>query len=155
MTRQRALGPRLFSLEEAEAQLPFVRECLIRFQEAYSRYDIVRQELSVLRLVSCSGADSRNPDSNALLRLEREQADLMKRLQGIQDELIEAGCVPKSIQDGLVDFFALKGGRLVFLCWKQGEDRIRSWHTLEGGFAGRRPIRTFFDQDPDDVVSTD
>jgi hypothetical protein len=28
----------------------------------------------------------------------------------------------------------------VFLCWKLGEDEIRYWHTLDGGFAGRQEL---------------
>jgi hypothetical protein len=28
----------------------------------------------------------------------------------------------------------------VLLCWKLGEDRIRYWHTVEDGFAGRQPL---------------
>lgn len=148
MTNQKALGPRLFTLAEAEAQLPYIRERLARFQDYYARYEAVQRDLSVLRLVSCSGGDGKNPDSSILAKKEREQAGVMQRLEAIQEELIDAGCVPKSIQDGLVDFFALKEGRLVFLCWKQGEDCIRAWHSLEGGYSGRMPIATFRDQAP-------
>jgi hypothetical protein len=46
----------------------------------------------------------------------------------------------KDIDEGLVDFPALQNGETVLLCWKLGEDEIRYWHTLEGGFAGRRPL---------------
>ena len=32
--------------------------------------------------------------------------------------------------------------RLVFLCWRLGEDRITHWHEVNAGFAGRQPIDT-------------
>ena len=139
----KVLGPRLFTHDEAEAQLPLVKKCLARFQDRFARYEELKRDLSVLRLVSCSGSDENNPDASALGKKEKQLAVLLKQMQTIQRELFSAGCVPKSIHEGLVDFFALKDGCLVFLCWKQGEDRIGAWHTLEGGFAGRMPIETF------------
>jgi hypothetical protein len=151
--KQRTLGPRLFTVDEAEAQLPFVKERLAAFREHYARYEAVRSDLSVLRLVACSGGDTKNPDRDALGRKEREQAVLLRSLKTVQDDLLDSGCVPKSFQEGLVDFFALKEGRLVFLCWKAGEEGIRAWHTMEGGFANRRPIETFHPRDDADDSS--
>jgi len=87
-----------------------------------------------------------NPDVEALEEKEQELTALMGEMQGIQNRLTSAGCVPKSISEGLVDFFALKDDQLVFLCWKQGDEGIRAWHTLESGFAGRRPIETFLEK---------
>jgi hypothetical protein len=31
-------------------------------------------------------------------------------------------------------------GEPALLCWLVGEERIGFWHTLDGGFAGRRPL---------------
>jgi len=143
MSSPEILGPRLFSLEEAEAAIPLVRDRLTRFQKLYAEYEILRRDLAVLRLVSTSGGDRKNPDATALSEMETRQAEFMESFRSIQEDLLRLGCLPKSIQDGLVDFFALKEGRLVFLCWKLGEEGIEFWHTLEGGFAGRMPIRSF------------
>jgi hypothetical protein len=148
MTVPKILGPRLFTHEEAEAVLPVLRERLAELQLVVARFEGVKKELSVLRLVSASGGEGANRDLAELRRKEREESDLLKDLRSIQSEFQELGCVPKSIEEGLVDFFAVKNGRLVFLCWKQGEDRIGAWHTLEGGFAGRMPIETFLAEEP-------
>jgi hypothetical protein len=123
--------------------LPFVRRHLARFQDRLARYEELKKDVSVLRLVSSSGSDGKNPDAAALGEKEQGLTALMTEMQGIQHQLTAAGCVPKSIGEGLIDFFALKDDRLVFLCWKQGEDGISAWHTLEGGYGGRRPIETF------------
>lgn len=143
MTDRKALGPSLFTVAEANELLPFVRQHLARFQDRLARYEELKKDVSVLRLVSSSGSDRKNPDAEALGQKEDELAALMTEMQGIQHRLTAAGCVPKSIGDGLIDFFALKDGRLVFLCWKQGEEEICAWHTLEAGYGGRRPIETF------------
>ena len=66
-------------------------------------------------------------------RLERELAHAV-------DELDRLGVQVKDIDEGLVDFPALRRGETVLLCWQLGEDEIAYWHTLDGGFAGRRPL---------------
>lgn len=143
MTRPKTLGPKLFTLQEAEALLPLVNERLARGQELLNRFEAVRKDLAVLRLVSASGGAPKNPDRNALSQKESEEAALVGEIRRVETDLLECGCVPKSVGEGLVDFFALKEGRLVFLCWKQGEEHIEAWHTLEGGFGGRMPIASF------------
>ena len=56
------------------------------------------------------------------------------------DEIVEYGVEVKDIDEGLVDFPALRRGETVLLCWKLGEDEIGYWHTVEDGFAGRREL---------------
>ena len=61
-------------------------------------------------------------------------------IQALGDE----GIILKGIEQGLVDFPALRNnGEEVFLCWKIGEEEILFWHSLDGGFRGRRPIELF------------
>ena len=46
----------------------------------------------------------------------------------------------KSIEVGLLDFYGVVEGRLVFLCWKRGEKSVEYFHHLDEGFQGRLPI---------------
>jgi len=46
----------------------------------------------------------------------------------------------KDFDQGLCDFPHLRGGKIVYLCWKKGESRIEWWHDVEAGFAGRQPL---------------
>jgi hypothetical protein len=55
-------------------------------------------------------------------------------------ELQELGLLVKDLDEGLVDFPALQDGEKVLLCWRLGEDEVAFWHTLEDGFAGRKPL---------------
>jgi len=50
------------------------------------------------------------------------------------------GVEVKDVDEGLVDFPALRRGETVLLCWRLGEDEIGYWHTAEDGFDGRRPL---------------
>ena len=44
------------------------------------------------------------------------------------------------LEHGLIDFPTTFEGRWVLLCWQKGEDQVRFWHELDGGYAGRREI---------------
>ena len=50
------------------------------------------------------------------------------------------GCELKHVDQGLIDFPALREGREVYLCWRLGEPTIGWWHDLDTGFAGRQPL---------------
>ena len=56
------------------------------------------------------------------------------------EEIHALGGVPKDIGLGLVDFPHRRDGRVVNLCWKHGESRVRWWHGLDEGYAARRPL---------------
>jgi hypothetical protein len=50
------------------------------------------------------------------------------------------GLLVKDLDEGLVDFPALRGDEEVLLCWRLGEEEVAFWHTPEDGFAGRKPL---------------
>lgn len=63
-------------------------------------------------------------------------------------DIQSTGCQIKSIDSGLVDFPAMINGNEVFLCWQLGEERVAYYHSLDSGYAGRRPILPGDDDTP-------
>lgn len=55
-------------------------------------------------------------------------------------ELVGLGVQVKDVDKGLVDFPAVHEGDEILLCWHVGEESVEYWHSLEEGFAGRKPI---------------
>lgn len=56
-------------------------------------------------------------------------------------ELInEMGCLVKSVESGLVDFPCERDGKIIFLCWQYGEERLGFWHDPDGGYSSRKPL---------------
>ncbi len=41
---------------------------------------------------------------------------------------------------GLIDFQSERDGQVVYLCYLLGEPDLAYWHTVDGGFAGRKPL---------------
>lgn len=66
----------------------------------------------------------------------------LEKLVEILQKLDALGVLVKGIEQGLVDFPHIRAtGEEVYLCFMVDEEEIRYWHTLDGGFAGRRPLR--------------
>ena len=80
--------------------------------------------------------------------LEERLADLRRRFSGLVVELESLGVELKDPLSGLLDFRARRGDAEVYLCWRLGENSVDYWHSLDGGFAGRRPMAEFYESSP-------
>lgn len=120
---------RAYSVEEADALLPELRERLVKIRDA--RQVLLREaELVRERVVADGGgADAGREywESTALLRSELER-------------LAKQEILLRDPETGLVDFPAEREGERVYLCWLLGEERVAHWHPLDTGFSGRRPL---------------
>jgi hypothetical protein len=107
----------IFTLEEARALLPQIKEVTQRY------YDMVEELRESLQ---------EPEDSAAVKRLERR---INTVLQTWAAEIRDFGVEVKGLW--LADFDSGDG---YYYCWKLGEDDIEHFHRYETGFAGRRPI---------------
>lgn len=132
---------RIFTVAEANAILDrVVRPAADRLAELIATVEAQKTEIEVTRLVVGTGASESNPDRAALARLEHRHRELEVEVREEIEAVQAAGGLIKDARSGLVDFFSILDGKLVFLCWKRGEDRIRYWHPVEEGYRGRRPL---------------
>lgn len=75
--------------------------------------------------------------------VRRLKRDLLRRIEAYRAgwrAIEEMGAVLKDARMGLLDFYGTVDGKLVWLCWKYGEDEVAHYHALEEGFSGRKPI---------------
>ncbi len=79
-------------------------------------------------------------ESDGTRDLRLEAGRLAGEIEACLDELGQIGCIFKGFEEGLIDFPAFHEERMVYLCWRHGEERIEHWHELDSGFAGRRPL---------------
>ena len=129
--------PRLFTLDEASELLPRLQELLIEMQDNKRTLDRLQQQIGVL-----TGRASGNGHlvAKELSDKRRDAEALTKRLNELAEEISSMGCELKGIDEGLIDFPADRDGRVVYLCWKVGEERIEHWHDTDAGFSGRQPL---------------
>ena len=129
---------RHFTPEEANAALAEVRPLVERMVEARRAHAaaLERQEELEGHIRGNGGGIPPATLAEAGAEVEREARALTR----LVDEIAVEGAQVKDVDEGLIDFPALRRGETVLLCWKLGEDEIRYWHGLEDGFAGRRPL---------------
>ena len=129
---------RHFTPEEANAALAEVRplvEEMVERRRAHAAA-LERQEELEGHIRGNGGGIPPATLAEAAAEIER----IARELARIVDEIAEHGAEVKDLDEGLIDFPALRRGETVLLCWRLGEDEIRYWHGLEDGFAGRRPL---------------
>ena len=135
----RGQGLKVFTLEEAQAVLPVVETLLVaRHGCSCSVMEIELDLQQLSQRISLSGG--MRVDVPAVKR-QRIAHDLFaEQVQELVTEIDSIGVEVKDLDSGLLDFPCKLEDRVVLLCWKQGEDRITHWHTMEDGFRGRKPI---------------
>lgn len=131
----------IFTIEEANRALANIRPRMERLVPAKADFDALLSQIEVLKL-AVAGASRENPDAQELQALQDRRARLAETISREIAAIQAHGCQVKDLDKGLVDFHAVAGDRLVFLCWQLGEPEIKHWHTLDGGFASRQPLHT-------------
>ena len=132
---------RIFSVDEANATLELVVPIIEQLQGLQQSVVDVDQQLEVTqhKLTAGNGYPIQELKQQAA-QLTNRRAHLVEAYKSALEQLAGLGCLLKDLQKGLIDFYAMHDGDLVFLCWHLGEDRIRFWHDVEDGFAGRQPL---------------
>ena len=69
-----------------------------------------------------------------------EYVESVSHLMLVMGQVRDMGVIVKDLDTGLCDFPYLREDRVVYLCWRLGEDGIEYWHDREAGFAGREPL---------------
>ena len=131
---------KLFTLQEAERTLPLVRRIV---QDLTAEYPAWRAAVGRFEILT-GGARADWGETSDLVAARDAVTAHADRINHYLQELEAVGCVFKGFDAGLVDFYSLRDDRVVFLCWRLGEERITHWHELDAGFGGRQPIDPTF-----------
>ena len=132
------MAPRYFTLEEANAALvelrPIAEEMVAKRRELVEAQG--RRAALGAQVVTNGGDLTPSDFAEADDELESAASELARCVERIQS----AGVLVKDLDQGLLDFPALREGEEILLCWRVGEDQIEFWHGIEEGFAGRKPV---------------
>ena len=132
---------RHFTPEEANEALRRVRPLVERLVACRREHSaaLERQEELEGRIRGNGGGIPPAMLAEAAAAVEHEEQELAR----LVDEIAAHGAEVKDLDEGLIDFPALRGDETVLLCWQLGEGEIGFWHRAEDGFAGRRPLEEF------------
>ncbi len=124
---------KLFTVEEANALLPSVREILQKIRRS-------RRRLAAYRHAAKLAAEGAEQGGGGMAQ-GVQYAIILTHFTEEMSELEALGVQLKDFDRGLVDFPSLRDGRVVLLCWQLGEgDELEWWHDMDAGFTGRTPL---------------
>ena len=128
-----------FTLDEAAALLPWVRETLATTNvELLGLYD---EMVLAKRLYALKYADRlprQDEQQQALeLKIQRFEQTIERWIAFFQ----EKGLIVRNLQKGIVDFpYQTKDKDLLFLAWRKGDDGILYFYEANESTRSRRPI---------------
>jgi hypothetical protein len=130
--------PRYFTPKEANDELREIRplvEELVAHRREQQRLQATRSELAA-KIAGDGGGIDGYVLAEAAQAEQRERVEIARCVNAIHGR----GAIVKDVDEGLVDFPALRQGDEILLCWRLGEDEVAHWHGLEEGFAGRKQL---------------
>jgi len=119
---------RVFTVQDANAELPELRERLPRLREA--RLGLIASSERITDAVASDGGGVAGSD------WFRHQETLKTEVEYLSDR----GILLRDPDTGLIDFPAERDGEQVFLCWRLGEGDVEYYHGVHSGFGGRKPL---------------
>ena len=122
---------RVFTLAEATALIPKLETSLSKVKNGRAILIHTKDEIKK----ACAKAEF-GGGSTVGPRYITALENMHENLQAIQ----ETGVIVKDLDLGLCDFPFYLDGRIVYLCWKLGEDKIEWWHEITTGFSERQSI---------------
>lgn len=131
-------NPKFFTVEEAEKLIGLLETTFDRIKRNKQQYLWLQEEIAILQLVVQCGADDKNPDAVELSEKSSKFKRIAREIEKDVATIEDTGCILRDVDKGLVDFFSIQNGTVVFLCWTKGEDSIKYWHSIHDGFAGRQ-----------------
>ncbi len=128
---------RLFTLAEANGELPWLRKKFIELTALRRRSNEVSEEIRETMIKAKGNGGFKEEEVNAT---EKMLSDLMGAIKKRLAEITDKGIVVRDADAGLVDFPSLLNNEKVHLCWKMGEENIGYWHEIDKGYSNRRPL---------------
>jgi hypothetical protein len=125
------MDERIFTLSEAQSLLPRLRSLLADIGGEWNHVRTLNPEVQRAR---------DNAQFDGYSKSGVKYVESVSHLMFLIHQIKDMGVLLKDADKGLCDFPYIRRGRVVYLCWQLGEDRIQYWHDIETGFAGREPL---------------
>lgn len=137
-------GRRFYTIVEANLKVPSLEACFGAIAGRTARARTLEDQVSDIEIAyGAKVLEESCPERADYLRYRKEAEEVQESLRADLAAITSDGIEIKDLDKGLVDFYARRGSEVVYLCWCKGEKQVAFWHTLQGGFPGRKPIREF------------
>ena len=128
---------KLFTIEEANKMIPRLTELIQKLQHERDKILGLEVEIDALELITPKDDSGAAPSLN--VKVEEYTKTVHEFYQWV-DEIHSCGCFLKDIDLGLIDFYTLYKGRVVYLCWRLEDPQVAYWHEIGRGYMSRQPV---------------
>ena len=128
---------KVFTAEEANRLLPKLTDMITALQAHHRKILAKEVEIDALELLYPSQDETPSSEIAKEIEIYNES---VSRFYALIDEIHEMGCLLKDIETGLLDFYGVYQGKVVYLCWRLGEPEVGFWHEVGRGYAYRQPL---------------
>ena len=135
MAEQRS--PKLYTVDEARELTETLRPLLSEIRDL--RREIGEETAALQKLSPEMKGNGHAPE---VARGEGRIAQCIEAIAERLSQIEELDIEVKDLETGLVDFFSLREGRVVYLCWAVDEPTVAYWHEINAGFGGRQPLES-------------
>ncbi len=138
----------LYTLREANFILPEIASALRALKVSRRQAFKLEARMAVLELIRGEGVNENDDEDGEDYRTSVRALEFLhgSRRKAVR-RIRKHGVRVRSVKDGYVDFFALRGREVVVLCWKLGEKKVHCWHRPDEPCGRRRPISSAEDDD--------
>lgn len=134
------MNTKLFTVESANRLLPTIR---ILFRDARNLQREIRSRMMDWEFMQIDDDQGLPTDGKVLLKRHavRSQIDRLVHKFNRRLELIDhLGGQVRDLDPGTVEFHSVREGRVVFLSWRDGEEKLEYWREYDAGTDARRHI---------------
>ena len=128
---------KVFTLEQAHQILPRLTGLLEELRSQRVTIHALEVEIDSLELVVEKDEHGISPAVSAKVDTYTRAVN---HFYGLIEEIHGTGCFLKDVDLGLIDFYFMHEGRIVYLCWKLGESEASHWHEVDKGYSSRQPF---------------
>ena len=134
-------GPRVYTVDEVSELIPDLESRFVRLDEIRAKLRRVKVKADAIEMIWGDEVHKKdNPDHQEYEHHIESLKELEEEFQRVSASFGEFGATVKGLEPGLLDFYGVRDGHLVFLCWRRGEKRCEYWHHVDSGFSGRQKV---------------
>ena len=129
---------RTFTTNEVNQLIPALTPLLLKRKEKQEHAVKLEAQIDALELISEGSGESSVKELRRLTEAHHKEAT---EFYAVIEAIHRHGCLVKDVEKGLVDFYSVIEGKVVYLCWMLGEEKVAHWHEVGQGFGQRQPLR--------------
>ena len=137
---------RTFTIEEANRLIPELTTLILELQAKQEEVFDLEVQIDAQELIENSHKG--NLPSKALKHLLESHHTCVGEFYAVVERIHQHGCLLKDVQLGLVDFYAVLNGKVIYLCWQLGEEKVAHWHEVGKGYTNREALPQNLLEDP-------